>query len=118
MFPPIYATLKNWPAVFAIVGERIGAHGEVPQDTTRPYVTWQLISGTPDNCLADTPPNERDTVQVNCLHQTDAGVRALALAVRNALESIGHVTGIPVDQRDPETRLYWVALQADIFEMR
>ena len=32
MFPPVYRTLRT-PAVIALVGERIGRHGEVPQGT-------------------------------------------------------------------------------------
>lgn len=111
--PPVYAVLHAASAVESIVGNRIGSHGEIAQTTSQPYITWQQISGVPENALGDTPDIDVLQVQINCWHQTDAGVRALALAVRNAVEPYAHVTGYPVDQREPDTRLYWIAIQAD-----
>ena len=113
MFPPVFETLYANNAVRTIVGDRIGAHGEIEQTAGRPYITWQVIVGSPENTLGDLPPIDLVQIQINCLHSTDAGIRALAAAVRDAIEPHAHVTGIPVDQRDPETRLYWVAIQAD-----
>lgn len=113
MLPPVYQILSADEAVAAIVGNRIGAHAEVPQDTARPYVTWQLITGAPENSLSDLPDIDSMQVQINCWHQTDAGVRALAQAVRGAIEPHAHVTGYPVNQRETDTRLFWIAIQAD-----
>ena len=113
MFPPVYQTLQGAAAVAAIVGTRIGAHGEIEQTAGRPYLTWQVITAAPENNLSDLPDIDAVQIQINCLHPTEAGIRALARAVIDAIEPHAHVTGVPVDQRDPETRLYWVAVQAD-----
>lgn len=113
MLPPLYAALVTAPAVVAIVADRIYPHGEAPQDVTRPYITWQMINGTPENSLSDLPDIDRCTLQINCWHPTSTGVVQLATAARAAVESHGHVTGIPVNQREPETRLYWIAIQMD-----
>lgn len=113
MFPPIYSTLRASSAVVAIVGNRIGRHGEIHGDATRPYITWQQINVVPENELSAAPDTDLVTVQINCMHETDAGVEALAKAVRDAVEPFAHITGMPVDQRDAETRLYWIAIQLD-----
>ncbi len=118
MLPPIYSLLTGASAVSAIVGTRVYPHGEAPQDVTQPYVTWFLVTGTPENVLQGSPSIDRNTVQVDCWHQTGAGVVALATAVRNALETQTHVTGVLLNERETETRLYRIALQCDYFLAR
>lgn len=120
MLPTIFAWLKAAPAVTAILGAtpKVYRHADAPQGTAAPYVVWTAISTAPENNLSDLPPIDRVTVQVDCYHTTDQGVVDLATAVRDALEPHGHMTGAPVDQREPQTRLYRMALQFDIFLAR
>jgi len=118
MFPTVFQTLKASEAVKAIVGTnppRIYRHGNAPQDTAKPYVTWFSVTGTPENNLSDLPPMDRVQIQVDCYHQTDAGIELLAKAVRDAIEPSAHMTGTPFDGREPETKLYRVALTFDWF---
>ena len=119
MLPPIFEWLKT-SAVQDIIGTppRAYRHGSAPQDTTRPYVTWQLITGIPDNTLSELPDVDRLSVQVDCWHQTDAGIEVLATAVRNAIEPFGHMTAINLNQREPDTKLYRISLQFDIWQFR
>lgn len=116
MLPPIFTWLKT-TAVQAVIGTppRAYRHGEAPQDTTRPYVTWNIVSGVPENELSDLPTVDRVAVQIDCWHQTDAGVETLATAVRNAIEPYGHMTNIVINLREPETKLYRIGLQFDIW---
>lgn len=116
MFPPIFATLKASQEVKNIVGTnppRIYRHGSAPQEMTRPYVTWSVISGVPENNLSDLPPIDRVSVEIDCWHQTDAGIETLALAVRDAIEPVAHMTATVIDLRETETKLYRVAMQFD-----
>jgi hypothetical protein len=118
MLPPIFQTLKASETVKAIVGTnppRIYRHGNAPQDTTRPYITWQLVSGVPENTLSELPGIDRATVQVDCWHPNDSGVETLAEAVRDAIEPFAHMTIVPIDLRDVETKLFRVMLQFDWF---
>lgn len=119
MLPLVFTWLKVAP-VEAIIGSppRAYRHSDAPQDTTRPYVTWSLISGVPDNNLSTVPPSDRLTIQVDCWHQTDAGVESLATAVRDAIEPYGYLTSIPVNLRETETKLYRIGLQFDILQAR
>lgn len=118
MLPDIFQTLKASAAVKAIVGTnppRIFPHGSVPEDTGRPYVTWFVVTADPHNNLSDLPPGDRYLMQVDCYHQTAPGIVLLAQAVRDAVEPRAHMTGMPVNGRDPVTRLYRIALTFDWF---
>jgi hypothetical protein len=117
MLPPIYTWLKADSAVTAIIGSppRAYRHQSAPQDTTRPYVTWNMVTGVPENTLSELPKIDRITVDIDCWHQTDAGVEALAVAVRDAIEPYAHMTGMPINLREPETKLYRIGLQFDVW---
>jgi hypothetical protein len=121
MLPPVFQALKASTAVKAIVGTnppRIYRHGAAPQDTTKPYVTWFVVVGTPENTLSETPGVDRVQVQIDAWHQTDTGVVALATAIRDAVEPTAHMVGYPVDQREFETKLFHMALTFDWFLSR
>lgn len=126
MFPQVFQTLKASTAVKAIVGStnpRIYRHGEAPgaivniqpPATPLPYVTWLLVSSVPENNLSESPPVDRQGVQVDCWHATQAGIEDLANAVRDALEVVTHVTDAQSFPRDSETRRYRVMISADYF---
>ncbi len=121
MLPAVFQLLKASTAVKAIVGTnppRIYRHGSAPQDVAKPFITWTLISGVPENNLSDPVPLDRMSVQIDCWHPSDAGIDTLATAVRDAIEPTSHMTSVVLDTRDPETKLYRMALQFDIFNGR
>jgi hypothetical protein len=116
MLPPVFQTLKASTGVKNIVGTnppRIYRHGSAPQDREKPYITWFLVSGVPENTLSETPSTDRMSVQIDCWHQTDQGVETLAQAVRDAIEPYAHMTGIVLNEREAETKLYRIALGFD-----
>lgn len=117
MLPPIFTTLKAAGAVTALIGNppRAYRHGSAPQDVIKPYVTWFIVGGVPENNLSDLPQIDRLPVQVDCWHTTDAGVESLAVAVRNALEPVCHMTNILIDEQEQDTKLYRIVLQFDYF---
>lgn len=113
MLPPVFQTLTNNSPVNAIVADRIYRHSNAPQGVNKPYITWGIISGVPENSLSDIPDIDRLPIQVDCYHQTDAGIEELAIAVRNAIEPIAHMTNIPINERETETKLYRITLEFD-----
>lgn len=125
MLPPIRATLLADATVAALLaggslagGDNLGGvwrHGEAPQGSVPPYVTWFLVTGTPENDLSDVPGIDRCTVQLDAWHTTDAGVVTLALAVRAAIEPLAHCIAVPFNGRDPATRWYRIGMQFDWF---
>ncbi|MFS8372427.1 DUF3168 domain-containing protein [Xanthomonas campestris] len=117
MLPKVYRTIHT-PAVAAIVGDRIGRHGEVPQDEQRPYIVWQIVTGLPYDTLSEAPKGDATNVQIDCYHATDSGVEDLALAVRAALDALLIANRVVINNRDSETRLYRIGLEADFIDQR
>lgn len=126
MFPPVFQWLKASTDVKNIVGTnppRIWRHGSAPQTTdgkpaSSPYITWLIAAAEPANNLSDPVPVDRYSAQVDCWHQTDAGIETLATAVRDALEPHCVMTGVIANLREPETRLYRIGLSFDIWHGR
>lgn len=114
MTPPVYNLLHASPTVVGIVADRIGAHGQVFPDELRPYITWQTVSGNGELTLdRGRAPNDRASVQIDCYHATESGLRTLTEAARSAVESDSYYVGLVADERDEETRLFRMALQFD-----
>lgn len=118
MLPNIYQILRTSNAVKAIVGtnpSRIYRHESAPQDGSKPYITWFIITGSPENTLSELPNIDQISVQLDCWHQTDSGVESLAVAVRDAMETTSHMTNIVINEREPETKLYRIGMQFDVW---
>jgi len=118
MLPPVYQTLRASPEVVAFVGDRIGPHGKVGQDETRPYITWQVVSDDPHVNLSDPPPSDFTTVQIDCYHADSKLVVDLAKAVRDALDAEMIVNRLVVDVQDFNTQLYRIGRDADFITQR
>lgn len=118
MFPPVYTTLRANATVLATVGDRIGRHGEIEQDATRPYIVWQIVSDNPYTVLSDAPCADFSTTQIDIYSPTDAGAADLAVAVRAALDTAQVVNRVVVNLREPDTRLYRVGMEADFITQR
>jgi len=118
MLPPVFATLKASAEIKAIVGSnppRIYRHGAAPQYTDKPYISWLLVSGTPENNLSDRPPTDRQQIQIDAWHQTDSGVEVLARTIRDVIEDVAICTQVILDEQETETKLFRIALQFDWF---
>lgn len=118
MLPQVFQVLKASSAVTNIVGTnppKIFKHGEAPQGTVSPYITWLLISGVPENNLSDPPPVDRQSVQIDWFHPTQAGVELLGDAIRDAIEAVTHCTSYQFFPRDAETRNFRGSLDCDFW---
>lgn len=125
MLPPVYNVLRAAPAVVDLVGTRIWKHGVAPQDDVAlavrdglAFVTWFLVTATPENTLSELPSKDRATIQVDCFiggRDGSSRITTLAEAVRDAIEPHAHLTGTPVDERESATKLWRMALQFDWF---
>jgi hypothetical protein len=115
MLPPIFRILQSDARVAEIVGAHIYRRGVAPPRQGQPYVTWFSVSSIPENTLSETPSKDRFTIQIDVWHGTDKGSEVLATAVRDALEPHCHQTGQPFDGRDPDTKLWRIALEFDFF---
>lgn len=117
-FPPVAEALAADAAFLEMSGGRVWRHGRAPRARTTPYAVWQVISATPENCLSDSPGEDRVAIQLDLYHASDdpeAGIDRLAFLARRALERFCVCTGAPINERDSESDLYRVALQFDWF---
>jgi hypothetical protein len=113
MLPPVASTLRANSGVAEIVGNRVYRHGEAVQLTEKPYITWSVISSIPYNRLSEVPTIDVISIDVNCWHQTDAGVEIMQSRVRAAMEPYCYMVNIIANQREPDTKLYRIGMQFD-----
>lgn len=122
MLPPLFDLLSTDAACIALLGAgdaaRVYSWGAAKQDVARPYVTWLVVFGQPENTLADVPPTDSFTVQVDCWGETGESAKAVAIAVRNAIETTGYVTAYNPSDRDPETLRYRMSFDAEFHVKR
>jgi len=118
MLTNVYQILRLNATVVSTVATRIYRHGSAPQDVVKPYITWFLVTGQPQDILNAAPCHDRDTIQIDCWSETDTGVETLAYAVRAALDNQLISNRIIIDTRETDTKLYRIALEADFIASR
>jgi hypothetical protein len=117
--PPVFEILSATAAVTALVPAiRIRGQGYAGETPVAPYITWQVVSGLPENYTSNRPGIDQHRVQVDCWATTAAQSRAIATAVRNALEPHGQCVAVFGDDYDTEARLYRFGFDWSIWSNR
>lgn len=121
-YPPVFEVISSDPLASSALGDseivRLFPAGEAPTGTERPYATWQIISGLPENYLEARPDIDRYTVQIDIWGDTLMATRLAAAAVRGAIETQAHVVGYRGEEKEEETDLYHVSFDVDWFVHR
>lgn len=117
MLPPIYTTLQASAQVRALLGARprVFRMGEAPQDCAKPYATWLVISGVPENTLSETPAVDRASIQIDVWTKGDAECVEVATAIRDQMETVTCMTAWRVSPRDEVSRLYRIGMDFDFW---
>ena len=121
MFPPVFQLCVSNDQVKAILGTnptRLYLFGEADENTEYPFAVWQLINGDPNNTLNCRPSSDNYTVQIDCYAHTAKEARALAKAIRDALEGDAYVTRWNGEFRDSETKDYRYSFDVDFITYR
>ena len=118
MLPNVYQTLRLNSTVVSTVDKRIYRHGSAPQNVAKPYITWFMVSGVPENNISTAPCSDRDSVQIDCWSESDTEVETLAYSVRAALDSQLIANRMVVNNRENDTKLYRIAIEADFIRPR
>lgn len=121
MYPSIFDTIRVVGAVTTLLGSspiRFYSFGNAPQDVTKPYAVWQIVGGTPENYLADNPDMDSYLIQIDVYALTAVSARAVAEALRNAIQSVAHVVSWRGESRDPDTKSYNYSFDVDWFQSR
>lgn len=121
-YPPIFSVISVDPAAAAALGGsgiiRFFPAGEAPENVVRPYATWQVIGGLPENYIGTRPDVDQYTVQIDIWADTLASVRDASGAVRGAIELVAHIIGYRSESKEEETDLYRVSFDVDWFVHR
>ena len=116
--PRVQQALADSSALTAIVADRI-TFGIAPQDQTRPYVVWFVVSAVPENLLGERPLEDDQRVQVDCWHPTSQPIcRQMMQAAVDALEGIGHIVFGPWYEFEPETKLHRWSFDLEVWNTR
>lgn len=120
MFPPIYQTCVNDAGVVSVLGAepRIWPFGKARQDATKPYAVYQNISGSPENYLGSTPDADYNLIQFDIYGDSVESCRDTAKALRDAFESIAHITAWGREDRDPDTNLFHFSFDINFITSR
>jgi hypothetical protein len=116
MYPPIFATISSSTAVKAVIGSnpvRFFLFGKAPQGVVKPYAVWRQVGGAPENYLGDVPDIDGFTTQIDIYATSSDSAHAVAVALRDAIEPVAHITSWIGDSRDPETLSYVFTFQVD-----
>lgn len=122
MIPPVFDVLSASTTVKSHLGEppnmRLYPFGEATQNTLKPYATWQLISGVPENYLGNLPDADDYRTQIDVWALTQASALAVAKAIRDAIEPHAHITNAGNTGRDPETKNFRYMLDVEFITDR
>lgn len=123
MTPNVFQFVSASPECRVLLGAppkmRFVEYGEAVQgETGQPYAVWQLISGLPANYLGRLPDADDTRIQVDVYASQQLVARALALAIRDALEPHANMVSYAMRPRDATTRNYGYLMDFEFFTAR
>lgn len=106
---PIFKLARADPAVKELLESndilRVWRFGYAPEQPEAPYVTWQLISGQPNNNIDSRPASDHAIIQID-VYATDADiVDQVADAIRSAIELDSYIVRYGEADNDPVTNM-------------
>lgn len=116
MYPPVFQVCAADSTVQSVLGTdptRLWPFGEADPAPDYPYAVWQIVTGTPQNYLGQPPDVDSFGVQIDVYAKTADDARAVAHALRSAIETSAYVTAYIGEFRDTITRNYRYSFAAD-----
>lgn len=104
----VFSLVKGSSTCTALLGDspvRFFEFGSAPQLETLPYATFQEINGTPFNQLEGAAEADQISYQIDAWAKAPGEVRAVANAIRSALENDGYIVFFN-SGRDDESGLF------------
>ena len=121
MIPPVFAILNASSVVKNLLGAsplRVFPWGAAPQTTAKPYATYTVYNGLPENSLSDTPDMDALSTQIDVWAESVDSCLAVAEAVRNVIEPYAHLTSFSSISPDEDTELFRQRMDFDFFTER
>jgi len=121
MYPPIFKYASASEQVKALLGSdplRVYMFGMAPDGVDYPYAVWQVVGGSPENYINDTPNIDMFAVQVDVYARSAEEARGCAMVLRDAFEKYAHVMSWRGESRDAETGSYRSGFDLDWWKHR
>ncbi len=102
----LFALVKASPECTVLIGSnpvRFFEFGQAPQLKQAPYATFQHITGTPYNNLNGPAVADHITTQIDVWADSSTQCKAVANAIREAIENNCHVTSWLGTNKEGET---------------
>lgn len=108
----VFTMLKNAAAVSALVAARIYPL-TAPQNVTKPYITYQRISGTRWRSCDGPSGVAQPRIQVDSYATKYADAKALAAAIRTTLDGYRGTVSVTVGGTTSTVRIGGITLETD-----
>lgn len=121
MIPEIFTILNASAPVKVLLGTnplRVFPFGQAPQDVERPYATYSVYNGVPENTLNCPPDIDNIGTQIDVWSPDADDCITIAEAIRDALEGSAHMTNFQSLEWDDETGLYRTRMDFDFWTQR
>lgn len=119
---PVFALLSASTPLKAIVGTspvRVWMDTVPPdQSQDRPYITWNVVGGSPENYLKAVPKIDNGRIQIDTWSKDKDQCHTMAKLVRDLLEPTSYMIGVPVSGYEPDTMLYRYTLEFSFWTRR
>lgn len=106
MIPPLFPLISASVTALGSNPIRFFPHGQATQNTAKPYATWQIVAGNPENYLGTLPDVDAALIQIDVWADTQSSASTAADQIRDALEGAMHMTSFGQTERDASTQLY------------
>lgn len=124
-YPAVFAYAKASSAVTTLLGTnptRFWAFDIAPSPTepgyALPYSTHQLVYGSPENTLSCPAGTDLIGIQIDAYAKTASGARAVAEALRSAMEPHGYVVSLLGEEWEQATDLYRTGFTVEFWQDR
>ena len=116
IYPPVFKYARASEEVTALLGSaplRVYMFGRAPQNVAYPYAVWQVVAGSPENYITNTPDIDAFTTQIDVYARDSDEARRCGMALRDAFEPYGHVVSWRGETRDDETESFRSGFDVD-----
>lgn len=106
--PPLFAICAANAGVTALLGDgptRLYPFGDAPENVAKPYATYQVLNGIPENYLDDPPDVDDWNIQIDIYGTSVSSVNAVLNAMRRALEPHCYIERLGGTGKEPSTKL-------------
>jgi NAD(P)H-dependent FMN reductase len=113
----VQQALTGSVALSAIVGSRI-SQLIAPEDQSRPYVVWFVVSNVPENTLSCAPDVDDQRIQIDLYSPDQVQARQMMQAAVEAVNDLGYIVFGPWAAFEDLPKLYRWSFALEVWQNR